>query len=99
MHSGYCEYKLDCKYGHIKLDKKTGNPIFPEELLEWLHAKTLEQQQRQEQPQPQQINETKKEPSYLYKLPSGWKVKDLPPSLKPPPLGQEYDWSHVGTWG
>ncbi|KAI8975252.1 hypothetical protein BDF20DRAFT_822474, partial [Mycotypha africana] len=33
-----------------------------------------------------------------YKLPTGWKVKDLPPSLKPPPSKKGYDWENVGAW-
>lgn len=33
-----------------------------------------------------------------YKLPAGWKVKDLPPSLKPPPSKHGYDWDQVGSW-
>ncbi|KAI8376012.1 uncharacterized protein BYT42DRAFT_498766, partial [Radiomyces spectabilis] len=34
-----------------------------------------------------------------YKLPSGWKVRELPPSLKPPPAKHGYEWNNLGFWG
>ncbi|KAI8336180.1 hypothetical protein BC941DRAFT_428538 [Chlamydoabsidia padenii] len=96
MQTGNCEYKLDCRYSHIKRDHRTGTPLFPKELIEWLDAKATEQQQVH-QSDNTRIDKSKK--SFTYKLPIGLKVKDLPPSLKPPPIDQDYDWNSTATWG
>ncbi|KAI7891275.1 uncharacterized protein EV154DRAFT_563413 [Mucor mucedo] len=86
---GYCEFGLFCKYSHITLDPNTGQPIYPPELIQWFQLK-------QQEANSQII---KKEPKKTrYRLPAGWKVKELPPSLKPPPSKHGYDWSNVGTW-
>jgi hypothetical protein len=69
--------------------------LFPEELLEWLDAKATEQAQ----PSNHRPIDNKAKPSPTYKLPSGLSVKDLPPSLKPPPIGKDFDWTSTATWG
>jgi hypothetical protein len=79
----------------LSLCRAIGKPLFPEELLEWLDAKATEQaQQSNHRP-----IDNKAKPSPTYKLPSGLSVKDLPPSLKPPPIGKDYDWTSTATWG
>ncbi|CDH49703.1 hypothetical protein RO3G_07338 [Lichtheimia corymbifera JMRC:FSU:9682] len=96
LNHGFCEYRLDCRYSHIAYDM-AGHPIYPVELIEWLQQRQLAdaspsttvvswQQQQQQQP-----------PAKRYRLPSGWKLHALPPSLKPPPR-QGYDWSDVASW-
>ncbi|KAI8089287.1 uncharacterized protein BX664DRAFT_332635 [Halteromyces radiatus] len=97
--NGYCEYELDCKYSHLIRDYKTGQLLFPKELLEWLDAKAADEQQQKQQQQQQQQTKKSSRKSIVYRLPPGWKVKELPPSLKPPTLGEDYDWNHVGIWG
>lgn len=63
--------------------------ILPPELIQWF------QLQQEEALNATPLVVTQKR----YKLPSGWKVKDLPPSLRPPPTKNGYDWTHLGTWG
>lgn len=82
INQGYCEYGLNCKYSHITLDRHQ-QPIYPPELIQWY--------QSHEPP-------VKEKKYQRYRLPKGWKLKDLPPSLRPPPkLG--YDYKHTGYWG
>ncbi|KAI8972668.1 hypothetical protein BDB01DRAFT_909273 [Pilobolus umbonatus] len=82
---GYCEYGLNCKYSHITLDINN-QPIYPPELNQLLQSQ-----------QPETPTVAKK--IQRYRLPKGWKVKDLPPSLKPPPKGG-YEWEvDTGYWG
>ncbi|SAM09071.1 hypothetical protein [Absidia glauca] len=95
MQTRHCDYRLDCKYSHVRIDHRSGKPLFPEELLEWLDAKATEQAQ----PSNHQPIDNKAKPSPTYKLPSGLSVKDLPPSLKPPPIGKDFDWTSTATWG
>ncbi|KAI8374815.1 hypothetical protein BD560DRAFT_393315 [Blakeslea trispora] len=80
---GYCEFQLLCRYSHITYDPYSGQPILPPELIQWL-------QSHEKQPKPKKIKRPR--------LPAGWKIKELPPSLKPP-FDVDYDWHHVGTWG
>ncbi|KAI8142094.1 hypothetical protein BJV82DRAFT_617159, partial [Fennellomyces sp. T-0311] len=82
---GYCEYQLECRYSHITYDMY-GRPVYPPELTAWL-------QERQQQPNTSTaVVETK------YRLPRGWKVRDLPASLKPPPPVTGYSLSKSGYW-
>ncbi|KAI9485844.1 MAG: hypothetical protein EXX96DRAFT_613694 [Benjaminiella poitrasii] len=96
---GHCEYGLLCKYSHITMDRNTGQYIYPPELVQWFQ---LQQEEALQTMRTNEIaankNKTKKRRRIRYKLPSGWKVKNLPPSLKPPPSKQGYDWSQVGSW-
>ncbi|CEP06923.1 hypothetical protein [Parasitella parasitica] len=89
---GYCEYGLLCKYTHIVYDTASGQPIYPPELLQWFEL----------QKQEATLNNTTAPkpipPTQRYKLPSGWKIKDLPLSLRPPPSKHGYDWSNAGFW-
>ncbi|CEG64363.1 Zinc finger matrin-type protein 5 [Rhizopus azygosporus] len=80
---GYCEYGLLCKYSHIQIDPYTGQYKFPKEIL---YFQSLSSQPT--------IVKNKR-----YKLPPGWKLKDLPPSLKPPIKDQDYHWDHTAQWG
>ena len=41
----------------------------------------------------------KKDDKPKYRLPRGWKVRELPPSLKPPPSSQPYSYTYSGFWG
>ncbi|CAO3635405.1 unnamed protein product [Mucor hiemalis] len=82
---GHCKLGLACKYSHFSFDTTTGQTIYPPELTEWF-------QLTQQKPL---ITKSKKT---RYRLPSRWKVKELPPSLKPPPSKNGYDWDNVGTW-
>ncbi|KAG1450725.1 hypothetical protein G6F56_008263 [Rhizopus delemar] len=85
LDQGSCEFGLLCKYSHIRLDPYTGQPVFPKEILYFQSLMT--------QDKPVVKKKTR------YRLPSGWKVKDLPPSLKPPPIKQGYHWDHLSQWG
>lgn len=70
----------------------TGQAIYPPELLQWFE---LQQQETAAN------NTTLQKPApstQRYKLPSGWKIKDLPLSLRPPPPKHGYDWSNTGAW-
>ncbi|GAA5806980.1 hypothetical protein MFLAVUS_000329 [Mucor flavus] len=86
---GNCEFGLLCKFCHITLDPSTGQPIYPPELIQWFQ---LQQQESNSLSIKKVQNKTR------YRLPAGWKVKDLPPSLKPPPSKHGYDWKDLGTW-
>lgn len=66
-----------------------GQPIYPPELIQWF------QLQKQES---SSLVIKKQQKKTRYRLPAGWKVKDLPPSLKPPPSKHGYDWNNVGSW-
>lgn len=96
---GYCEYELGCRYSHIMTDL-SGQPIYPPELIAWLQETTQVMpaagllKQQEDRPKQQQQQSTPK-----YRLPPGWKVRDLPPSLKPPPAKHGYQWTDLGTWG
>ncbi|KAI8878803.1 hypothetical protein K501DRAFT_287682 [Backusella circina FSU 941] len=91
---GFCDYGLTCKYSHITVDHGSGNTIYPPELIQWFEAQ--KKQVGAQMTQKIKSQESKKR----YKLPTGWKVKDLPPSLKPPPSKHGYDWTDdVGFWG
>lgn len=68
-----------------------GQMILPPEIVQWFQS----QQQEAMNETPIVVKQKRKR----YKLPSGWKVKDLPLSLKPPPSKNGYDWNHVGSWG
>ncbi|KAF7721601.1 hypothetical protein EC973_004374 [Apophysomyces ossiformis] len=92
---GYCEYELSCKYSHVTLDM-TGQPILPPELIRWFQAQQQQQHEAMILATAKAEAASKKKPKY--RLPKGWKVQDLPPSLKPPPK-QGYEWTHTGYWG
>jgi U11/U12 small nuclear ribonucleoprotein SNRNP20 len=108
---GYCEFGLLCKYSHITLDQATGKPhskmqlqtliinlgqpIYPPELIQWFH---LQRQEATAENNKNVIITEKKKKQTRYRLPAGWKVNDLPPSLKPPPSKHGYDWNQVGSW-
>lgn len=66
-----------------------GQQIYPPELIQWFQ---LQQQESNSLSIKKVQNKTR------YRLPAGWKVKDLPPSLKPPPSKHGYDWNDLGTW-
>ncbi|PHZ09243.1 uncharacterized protein RHIMIDRAFT_300032 [Rhizopus microsporus ATCC 52813] len=68
---------------HIQIDPYTGQYKFPKEIL---YFQSLASQPT--------IVKNKR-----YKLPPGWKLKDLPPSLKPPIKDQNYHWDHTAQWG
>ncbi|KAI7858112.1 hypothetical protein BDC45DRAFT_328095 [Circinella umbellata] len=95
---GYCDYQLQCRYSHITYDP-TGRLIYPPELLNWLQ----ERQQADEAAAAEVLAATtassKKDEKPKYRLPRGWKIRELPPSLKPPPSSQPYSYSHSGVWG
>lgn len=69
-----------------------GQPVYPPELVQWFEL--------QQQEAIMNNNTTPKLtlPTQRYKLPSGWKIKDLPLSLRPPPSKHGYDWSNTGIW-
>ncbi|KAI8069849.1 uncharacterized protein B0P05DRAFT_639385 [Gilbertella persicaria] len=83
--SGYCEYGLLCRYSHITFNPSTGHIVYPPEIIHWFKL----------HPQDTITSNSKRK---RYRLPSGWKVKDLPPSLKPPPSKYGYDWQSIGHW-
>lgn len=70
-----------------------GHPIYPPELIEWLQQR----QAAESSSSLQQQSEQPTMPVKRYRLPAGWKLHALPPSLKPPPR-QGYDWSDVASW-
>ncbi|KAI9274270.1 hypothetical protein BDA99DRAFT_431814, partial [Phascolomyces articulosus] len=97
LSQGYCNYQLQCRYSHITYDP-TGQVIYPPELLNW-----LQERQRADQAAMMAVKTTatasgdiNKNPKY--RLPRGWKVRELPPSLKPPPPSQPYSWNNSGFW-
>ncbi|KAI7902430.1 uncharacterized protein BX663DRAFT_435717, partial [Cokeromyces recurvatus] len=92
---GYCEFGILCKYSHITYDPNTGQYIYPPELIQWFQ---LQQEEALSSTVNLEVTEKTKKKRTRYKLPSGWKVKDLPPSLKPPPPKHGYDWNQVGSW-
>ncbi|KAG1138208.1 hypothetical protein G6F37_013375 [Rhizopus arrhizus] len=83
MNHGYCEYGLLCKYSHIQSDLLTGQLIYPKEIIYFQSLTTPKS--------------TKPVQQKRHRLPFGWKLKDLPPSLKPP--SSDYLWEHVNHWG
>ncbi|KAF1798895.1 CCCH-type zinc finger transcription factor [Mucor lusitanicus] len=89
---GHCEYGLLCKYSHITYDPASGQPIYPPELLQWFEL------QQQEAIANSTVPPKPATPTQRYRLPSGWKIKDLPLSLRPPPPKYGYDWSNTGAW-
>ncbi|KAI9489023.1 hypothetical protein BDB00DRAFT_921909 [Zychaea mexicana] len=91
---GYCEYQLQCRYSHITYDP-AGRPIYPPELTAWLQ----ERQQADATARAQAPVATPSMDKPKYRLPRGWKVRELPPSLKPPPPSPPYSWSNAGVWG
>lgn len=95
-HQGYCEFGLLCKYSHITYDSSTGQLVYPPELIQWFQL----QKEETTANNALQSNTTRTNIPRRYKLPAGWKVKDLPPSLKPPPSKHGYNWdiNTVGTW-
>lgn len=76
--------------------KKTGQLVYPPELIQWFQL----QKEETTANNALQSNTTRTNIPRRYKLPAGWKVKDLPPSLKPPPSKHGYNWdiNTVGTW-
>jgi U11/U12 small nuclear ribonucleoprotein SNRNP20 len=71
-----------------------GQTIYPPDLLQWFDAQ--KKQVGAQMTQKIKLQDSKKR----YKLPAGWKVRELPPSLKPPPSKHGYDWTDdVGFWG
>lgn len=70
----------------------TGQAIYPPELLQWFELQQQEAIANNTTP-PKPAPSTQR-----YKLPSGWKIKDLPLSLRPPPPKHGYDWSNTGAW-
>lgn len=69
-----------------------GQVIYPPELLQWFELQQQEAISNSTAP-PKPAPSTQR-----YKLPSGWKIKDLPLSLRPPPPKHGYDWSNTGAW-
>ncbi|KAI7867600.1 hypothetical protein BDF14DRAFT_1995855 [Spinellus fusiger] len=86
---GYCEFGLSCKFSHITYTAGKCHPVFPSELVEWLHHQktTYAKTPKRTIPRPPR-----------YRLPAGWKVQELPVSLQPPSR-QGYNWTDVGYWG
>lgn len=66
---------------------RVGQYIYPPELLQWFQYEDKKK-----------LVIKKQEKKTRYRLPIGWKVKDLPPSLKPPPSKHGYEWDNVGSW-
>ncbi|ORX51687.1 hypothetical protein DM01DRAFT_1408629 [Hesseltinella vesiculosa] len=93
-----CDFGLNCIYSHVLFGPQ-GEPIYPPELTEWLHARSManlpkpsSQKKRKKQPHNKQAGRSK-----VYQLPPGWQSSDLPPSLQPPPI--DIGWDHAGGWG
>ncbi|CAG8621634.1 1548_t:CDS:2, partial [Scutellospora calospora] len=95
--SGYCPFGLSCKYSHVPYGVDFSiidphlylaqNPILLQQQRPQLFTKQQGGQSLQQKPIPM----------FKYKLPSGISLRDLPPSLRPPPpMG--YDFSKAAQW-
>ncbi|KAL0080387.1 CCCH-type zinc finger transcription factor [Phycomyces blakesleeanus] len=93
---GQCEFGLSCKFSHIAY-ATSGEPILSPELIQWLQSRNQEQNQQSIAHQKKTEQQSARKRS-RYRLPTGWKVRSLPPSLCPPKK-QEYDWTDTGYWG
>ncbi|ORY99461.1 hypothetical protein BCR43DRAFT_489320 [Syncephalastrum racemosum] len=82
---GQCPYSLQCRYSHVSFDP-TGRPIYPHELKELLDAIARPASPTKEKVKVERV-----------RLPRGWRLRDLPPSLIPPK--RPYDLRDVATWG
>ncbi|CAG8524313.1 10143_t:CDS:2, partial [Dentiscutata heterogama] len=96
--TGYCPFGLSCKYSHVPygIDFSVVDP----HLYLAQNPILLQQQRRQAfmNEQGGQSLQQKPTPMFKYKLPAGLSLRDLPPSLRPPPpMG--YDFSKAAQWG
>ncbi|CAG8702603.1 16632_t:CDS:2, partial [Cetraspora pellucida] len=95
--TGYCPFGLSCKYSHVPYG--TDFSVVDPHL--YLSQNPILLQQRRQifsREQGGQSSQQRPTPMFKYKLPSGLSLRDLPPSLRPPPpMG--YDFSKAAQWG
>ncbi|KAI9318970.1 hypothetical protein BX666DRAFT_1408880 [Dichotomocladium elegans] len=94
MTYGHCPSGFHCMYSHITYDA-AGQIILPPDIIEWMQQRFGPSQEAAQTAEAAAASL----PQKRYRLPTGWKVRTLPPSLKPPPAKGGFDWTVTASWG